>query len=72
MARRGVGASEKRRDSNPPDVGVKRFAGHRHGRASSSASANTVGPVSTSGIGSTTLFAKLDGYVKPERRRLAP
>src|SRR4029453_7389896 len=69
--KKGVGSSRDGRDSNPQMLGVKRFAGQfvtggsilvREGGTRFKPGLN-VGPGSDD-----TLFAKIDGYVKFERR----
>jgi len=69
--KKGVGSSRNGRDSNSQRLGVKRFAGQfvtggsivvrQHG--------TRFKPGLNAGIGSDdTIFAKIDGYVKFERR----
>ena len=69
--KKGVGSSRNGRDSNPQMLGVKRFAGQfvTGGSILVRQRGTRFKPGLNVGIGSDdTLFAKLDGYVKFERR----
>ena len=69
--KKGVGSSRNGRDSNPQMLGVKRFAGQfvTGGSILVRQRGTRFKPGLNVGIGSDdTLFAKVDGYVKFERR----
>src|SRR6059058_1951169 len=69
--KKGVGSSRNGRDSNPQMLGVKRFAGQlvSGGSILVRQRGTRFKPGLNVGIGSDdTLFAKLDGFVKFERR----
>jgi large subunit ribosomal protein L27 len=69
--KKGVGSSRNGRDSNPQMLGVKRFAGQfvTGGSILVRQRGTRFKPGLNVGLGSDdTLFAKVDGYVKFERR----
>jgi len=69
--KKGVGSSRNGRDSNPQMLGVKRFAGQfvTGGSILVRQRGTRFRPGSNVGLGSDdTLFAKVDGYVRFERR----
>ena len=69
--KKGVGSSRNGRDSNPQMLGVKRFAGQfvTGGSILVRQRGTRFKPGSNVGLGSDdTLFAKIDGYVRFERR----
>jgi len=69
--KKGVGSSRNGRDSNPQMLGVKRFAGQfvTGGSILVRQRGTRFKPGLNVGIGSDdTLFAKVDGYVRFERR----
>jgi large subunit ribosomal protein L27 len=69
--KKGVGSSRNGRDSNPQMLGVKRFAGQfvTGGSVLVRQRGTRFKPGLNVGLGSDdTLFAKVDGYVKFERR----
>ena len=69
--KKGQGSSRNGRDSNPQMLGVKRFAGQfvTGGSILVRQRGTRFKPGLNVGIGSDdTLFAKIDGYVKFERR----
>ena len=69
--KKGVGSSRNGRDSNPQMLGVKRFGGQfvTGGSILVRQRGTRFKPGSNVGLGSDdTLFAKLDGYVRFERR----
>ena len=69
--KKGVGSSRNGRDSNPQMLGVKRFAGQfvKGGSILVRQRGTRFKPGLNVGLGSDdTLFAKVDGYVKFERR----
>jgi len=69
--KKGVGSSRNGRDSNPQMLGVKRFAGQfvTGGSILVRQRGTRFKPGLNVGIGSDdTLFAKVDGFVKFERR----
>ncbi|MBI4635740.1 MAG: 50S ribosomal protein L27 [Candidatus Rokubacteria bacterium] len=69
--KKGVGSSRNGRDSNPQMLGVKRFAGQfvTGGSILVRQRGTPFRPGLNVGRGSDdTLFAKLDGYVRFERR----
>jgi large subunit ribosomal protein L27 len=69
--KKGVGSSRNGRDSNPQMLGVKRFGGQfvTGGSILVRQRGTRFKPGLNVGIGSDdTLFAKVDGYVKFERR----
>ena len=69
--KKGVGSSRNGRDSNPQMLGVKRFAGQfvTGGSILVRQRGTRFKPGSNVGLGSDdTLFAKVDGYVRFERR----
>ncbi|MBI4269078.1 MAG: 50S ribosomal protein L27 [Candidatus Rokubacteria bacterium] len=69
--KKGVGSSRNGRDSNPQMLGVKRFAGQfvTGGSILVRQRGTRFKPGSNVGLGSDdTLFAKMDGYVRFERR----
>jgi large subunit ribosomal protein L27 len=69
--KKGVGSSRNGRDSNPQILGVKRFGGQfvTGGSILVRQRGTRFKPGLNVGIGSDdTLFAKIDGYVKFERR----
>ena len=70
--KKGVGSSRNGRDSNPQMLGVKRFSGQwvTGGSILVRQRGTRFKPGSNVGLGSDdTLFAKVDGVVKFERRR---
>lgn len=69
--KKGVGSSRNGRDSNPQMLGVKRFAGQfvTGGSILVRQRGTRFKPGVNVGLGSDdTLFAKVDGYVRFERR----
>jgi large subunit ribosomal protein L27 len=69
--KKGVGSSRTGRDSNPQMLGVKRFAGQfvTGGSILVRQRGTRFRPGLNVGLGSDdTLFAKVDGYVRFERR----
>ncbi len=69
--KKGVGSSRNGRDSNPQMLGVKRFGGQfvTGGSILVRQRGTRFHPGSNVGLGSDdTLFAKIDGYVRFERR----
>ena len=69
--KKGVGSSRNGRDSNPQMLGVKRFGGQfvTGGSILVRQRGTRFKPGLNVGLGSDdTLFAKVDGYVKFERR----
>ncbi|MEK7715273.1 MAG: 50S ribosomal protein L27 [candidate division NC10 bacterium] len=69
--KKGVGSSRNGRDSNPQMLGVKRFAGQfvTGGSILVRQRGTRFRPGLNVGLGSDdTLFAKIDGYVRFERR----
>lgn len=69
--KKGVGSSRNGRDSNPQMLGVKRFAGQfvTGGSVLVRQRGTRFKPGLNVGLGSDdTLFAKVDGYVRFERR----
>ena len=69
--KKGVGSSRNGRDSNPQMLGVKRFAGQfvTGGSILVRQRGTRFRPGFNVGLGSDdTLFAKVDGYVRFERR----
>jgi large subunit ribosomal protein L27 len=69
--KKGVGSSRNGRDSNPQMLGVKRFAGQfvTGGSILVRQRGTRFRPGLNVGLGSDdTLFAKMDGYVRFERR----
>ena len=69
--KKGVGSSRNGRDSNPQMLGVKRFAGQfvTGGSIIVRQRGTRFKPGLNVGLGSDyTLFAKIDGYVRFERR----
>ena len=69
--KKGVGSSRNGRDSNPQMLGVKRFGGQfvTGGSILVRQRGTRFKPGSNVGLGSDdTLFAKLDGVVRFERR----
>ena len=69
--KKGVGSSRNGRDSNPQMLGVKRFAGQfvTGGSILVRQRGTRFKPGLNVGLGSDdTLFAKVDGYVRFERR----
>jgi large subunit ribosomal protein L27 len=69
--KKGVGSSRNGRDSNAQMLGVKRFAGQfvTGGSILVRQRGTRFKPGSNVGLGSDdTLFAKVDGYVRFERR----
>ena len=69
--KKGVGSSRNGRDSNPQMLGVKRFGGQfvTGGSILVRQRGTRFKPVLNVGLGSDdTLFARVDGYVKFERR----
>ncbi len=69
--KKGVGSSRNGRDSNPQMLGVKRFAGQfvSGGSILVRQRGTRFKPGLNVGLGSDdTLFAKIDGYVRFERR----
>jgi large subunit ribosomal protein L27 len=69
--KKGVGSSRNGRDSNPQMLGVKRFAGQfvTGGSILVRQRGTRFKPGLNVGLGSDdTLFAKIDGYVKFDRR----
>jgi large subunit ribosomal protein L27 len=72
--KKGVGSSRNGRDSNPQMLGVKRFAGQfvTGGSILVRQRGTRFQPGLNVGLGSDdTLFAKVDGYVRFERRGYA-
>jgi large subunit ribosomal protein L27 len=70
--KKGVGSSRNGRDSNPQMLGVKRFAGQfvTGGSILVRQRGTRFKPGLNVGRGSDdTLYARVDGYVKFERRR---
>ena len=70
--KKGVGSSRNGRDSNPQMLGVKRFGGQfvTGGSILVRQRGTRFKPGNNVGLGSDdTLFAKIDGVVKFERRR---
>jgi len=70
--KKGVGSSRNGRDSNPQMLGVKRFGGQfvRGGSILVRQRGTPFKPGLNVGRGSDdTLYAKIDGYVRFERRR---
>jgi large subunit ribosomal protein L27 len=69
--KKGVGSSRNGRDSNPQMLGVKRFGGQfvTGGSILVRQRGTRFRPGTNVGLGSDdTLFAKIDGYVRFERR----
>ena len=69
--KKGVGSSRNGRDSNPQMLGVKRFAGQfvTGGSILVRQRGTRFKPGVNVGLGSDdTLFAKIDGYVRFQRR----
>ena len=69
--KKGVGSSRNGRDSNPQMLGVKRFGGQfvTGGSILVRQRGTRIRPGSNVGLGTDdTLFAKIDGYVRFERR----
>jgi len=69
--KKGVGSSRNGRDSNPQMLGVKRFAGQfvTGGSILVRQRGTRFKPGLNVGLGSDdTLFARIDGYVRFERR----
>jgi large subunit ribosomal protein L27 len=69
--KKGVGSSRNGRDSNPQMLGVKRFGGQfvTGGSILVRQRGTRFHPGLNVGLGSDdTLFAKIDGYVRFERR----
>ena len=69
--KKGVGSSRNGRDSNPQMLGIKRFGGQfvTGGSILVRQRGTRFNPGLNVGLGSDdTLFAKIDGYVKFERR----
>jgi large subunit ribosomal protein L27 len=69
--KKGVGSSRNGRDSNPQMLGVKRFAGQfvTGGSILVRQRGTRFKPGLNVGLGSDdTLFARVDGYVRFERR----
>lgn len=69
--KKGVGSSRNGRDSNPQMLGVKRFAGQfvSGGSILVRQRGTRFKPGLNVGIGSDdTLYARIDGYVRFERR----
>ena len=69
--KKGVGSSRNGRDSNAQMLGVKRFSGQfvTGGSILARQRGTRFKPGSNVGLGSDdTLFAKIDGYVRFERR----
>jgi large subunit ribosomal protein L27 len=69
--KKGVGSSRNGRDSNPQMLGVKRFGGQfvTGGSILVRQRGTRFKPGLNVGLGSDdTLFAKIDGYVRFERR----
>jgi large subunit ribosomal protein L27 len=69
--KKGVGSSRNGRDSNPQMLGVKRFAGQfvTGGSILVRQRGTRFKPGINVGLGSDdTLFARIDGYVRFERR----
>ena len=69
--KKGVGSSRNGRDSNPQMLGVKRFAGQfvTGGSILVRQRGTRFKPGPNVGLGlDDTLFAKVDGYVRFERR----
>ena len=69
--KKGVGSSRNGRDSNPQMLGVKRFGGQfvTGGSILVRQRGTRFRPGTNVGLGSDdTLFAKVDGYVRFERR----
>ena len=70
--KKGVGSSRNGRDSNSQRLGIKRFGGQfvTGGSILVRQRGTPLRPGLNVGLGSDdTLFAKVDGYVKFERRR---
>ena len=70
--KKGVGSSRNGRDSNPQMLGIKQFGGQwvTGGSILVRQRGTRFKPGSNVGLGSDdTLFAKVDGVVKFERRR---
>ena len=70
--KKGVGSSRNGRDSNPQMLGIKRFGGQfvTGGSILVRQRGTRFKPGNNVGLGSDdTLFAKIDGVVKFERRR---
>src|SRR5260370_17169489 len=73
--KKGVGSSRNGRDSNPQMLGVKRFGGQfvTGGSILVRQRGTRFKPGLNVGLGSDdTLFARVDGYVKFERRGDSP
>ena len=69
--KKGVGSSRNGRDSNPQMLGVKRFGGQfvTGGSILVRQRGTRFWPGNNVGLGSDdTLFAKIDGYVRFDRR----
>ena len=69
--KKGVGSSRNGRDSNPQMLGIKRFGGQfvTGGSILVRQRGTRFNPGLNVGLGSDdTLFAKIDGYVKFERK----
>jgi large subunit ribosomal protein L27 len=69
--KKGVGSSRNGRDSNPQMLGIKRFGGQfvTGGSILVRQRGTRFNPGVNVGLGSDdTLFAKIDGYVKFERK----
>jgi large subunit ribosomal protein L27 len=69
--KKGVGSSRNGRDSNPQMLGIKRFGGQfvTGGSILVRQRGTRFNPGINVGLGSDdTLFAKIDGYVKFERK----
>jgi large subunit ribosomal protein L27 len=70
--KKGVGSSRNGRDSNPQMLGVKRFGGQyvTGGSILVRQRGTRFKPGDNVGLGSDdTLYARIDGYVRFERRR---
>jgi large subunit ribosomal protein L27 len=70
--KKGVGSSRNGRDSNPQMLGVKRFGGQfvTGGSILVRQRGTRFNPGRNVGLGSDdTLYARIDGYVRFERRR---
>lgn len=70
--KKGVGSSRNGRDSNPQMLGVKRFGGQfvTGGSILVRQRGTRFKPGRNVGLGSDdTLYARIDGYVRFERRR---
>jgi large subunit ribosomal protein L27 len=70
--KKGVGSSRNGRDSNPQMLGIKRFGGQfvTGGSILVRQRGTRFKPGANVGLGSDdTLFAKIDGWVRFERRR---